>query len=152
MSDNVELRPFEPDHFQCLNLRQDPGQEALTGSPEKFAALERVAKFPSWTLFCGERPVACAGVVILWPGVAEAWAFVAKDIMAHKVSFVRSVKKKLKEIEISHKLHRIQAVVHEAHETGHAFMELLGFYPEAKLLAYGPDKTNFILYSRLRWH
>lgn len=148
MSDRIRIESFKAEHFQAMDLKGGPGQEVLAARPDRLNLLEGASKHPSWTLICDAHPVACFGAVILWPGVAEAWAFVAKDISSCKVSFVRNVWIKLKEVEIRHNLHRVQAVAHEKYREGNLFLIHLGFEPEARLRGYGADKSNYIMYAR----
>lgn len=151
-SGNVRAIAFAPDHFHALDLKPDPGQEAFMGSPQKDELLERAMKSPSFTIMVGTRPVACMGLLILWPGVAEGWAFVANDIRRYSMSFLKTAFWIIEQARARNNLHRIQAVVHEDFKTGQKFMKHLGFYPEAKLVAYGPDGANYMLYARILWH
>jgi hypothetical protein len=140
---------FDVKHFQALEFNPNPGSRAFFRLPNQRELLATAARHPSYTLMINDRVVACAGVVVLWPGVGEAWAFVSKDISSCKVCFFRAALEVLSRIERDQQLHRVQAVVHEDHPAGQRFAWHLGFRPEGELHRYGSDKSNFIMYARL---
>ena len=93
--------------------------------------------------------VAVGGVVILWSGVGEAWAVTSSLAEKYFVGFHRATIKNLGRIIRKHRLHRLQATVHERHEKSLDWVKRLGFEREGVLQAYGPDGGNYFMYARL---
>lgn len=148
MSDKVKLIPFDVEHFKALDLADSPGQGVFVNMPNHLSLLSIAAKHPSCTLMEGDRPVACVGIVILWPGVAEGWAFVSQTVTRHRIAFLRHLILGLRKAELSHKLHRVQAVVNKDYAEGKRLVHYLGFFAEGTLYGYGADDSDYVMYAR----
>lgn len=96
------------------------------------------------------NPLAVVGIVVLFPGVAEAWACIDPRIEPHKLSFCREVRK-LKEFAFKELgLWRIQAPIQETFEKGRRFVEVFGLQPEARLESWFHPDEAVILYREVR--
>jgi len=87
---------------------------------------------------------------MLWAGVGEAWVLFSPEVVNHKVSIRRNVKKYLKKIIEDNNLHRVQAHVQCEWGLAIRFVESLGFKIEGKMLKFGFDKSDSYLYALTR--
>jgi hypothetical protein len=146
----IEIRQFKPEDFDALRLALRPDQLEVILEPNFQDRLPVIAKHPSYTALTGGQVIACAGVIVIWSGVGEAWVFTSKDLVREKrFSFHKGVLSYLRLIEERYKLHRIQATVWEEYAEGLAWIERLGFKAEGYLKAYGPRRENYYLYGRV---
>ncbi len=66
----LRVVPFEPAHY----LEATKGWPVLLASHEQSAEFYAKANNPAWTALLNNAVAACAGVVIHYAGVGEAWA------------------------------------------------------------------------------
>jgi hypothetical protein len=119
---------------------------------EVFPDLEDRAKMyangPSYTGIIDGEVAICAGVVILWPGVGEAWIAAAPLVYQYPLFLHRNVTRMLDRIIAEYNLHRVQAIVTHDFVRGQRWIERIGFKREGMLTQYLPDKTDCIRYAR----
>jgi hypothetical protein len=98
---------------------------------------------PAFTLEGPEGVIACGGVVVLHPGVGEAWFLPGASLARHVLEVVKYIKCVLQESARHLHLHRIQAhVVKEATEA-YRWAQVLGFTGEGLLRCYGIDGKDY---------
>jgi hypothetical protein len=138
----MQVIPFESWHIQ-----QIIPQDAQRVPSEHEAALLESSYGLAWTGF-SDRPIACAGVVELWPGRAYAWALLDKSAGKHFIAITRAIRDKLNALPYR----RIEMAVDEHFEQGHRWAKMLGFNRETTtpMRAYNPDGGNCHLYARIR--
>jgi hypothetical protein len=102
---------------------------------------------PCFTGIEGERIVGAAGLILLWPGVAQAWAVFSRSFPG--LSAHRAIVKGFAGLIDSCRLHRIQAQVLASFEAGHEWVKRLGFEYEGPKKKYGPDRQDYVEYVRL---
>jgi RimJ/RimL family protein N-acetyltransferase len=100
--------------------------------------------FSGWV---DDRLAGCAGLLPLWPGVAEAWLAPTALGRAYPVFLCRSVRNVLRMAVRDWGLWRVQADVVADHGAGIAFVERLGFRPESVMRRYGPKGEDFLRYA-----
>lgn len=106
---------------------------------------------PAYTAYYRGRPVAVAGIALYWPGVGEAWAFLTRTAVTEcKLSLHRAVKGTLATLVETYALRRVQAPVPAADPRRRRWIESLGFQLEGTLRLYGPDGSDFEMYSRVK--
>jgi hypothetical protein len=132
----IEFREFE--YLSMGNLMDDMKQK-IEGSG------------PAFTGLAGGKVVGFAGVVILWPGVGDGWIMAAEAISKHKLWFVRSVKKYLDLIMHNHNLHRVQTTVLHGHTDLIRLVEFLGMRFEGRLIGFGPQGEDYLMYGRVSY-
>lgn len=141
----IEVVKFKKAHFQSLDEDQQTAYLNVYFTEAHQEALE--AQPYSYTLFSGEKIVACAGLIEYWPGRGEAWAMFNQNcrrefIHAHTV-FKRFIK--------ACPVRRIEAAVDVGFKNGHRWMKTLGFTLEAPVMeAYRPDGGDCALYARVK--
>jgi hypothetical protein len=143
----IEVVPFEMKHFDQIELRE-LDKVTTQGFLETLQKNVEHAG-PAYTGLVDGEVVAIAGVVLLWPGVAEGWVFGSPKIAKYKKSFCRHVRNKLAEIEKEHKLWRVQATIVSGWSGLMRFVEFLGFQFEGRLSQYGLNKEDYLMYARL---
>jgi hypothetical protein len=142
----MKIIPFEIEHFDRMELMERTWQRRQ--DRPMFARYPKLG--PAYTLLTGDKPIICAGVAILGPGVGEAWALISKHLPDHPLSVYKGVKRVLEAIIDKQHLHRVQAVVKEDDQTSVRWIERLRFVREGILRQFGPDKTDYVIYGRIR--
>lgn len=118
----IEVVQFEPEHLKRLTLQ--PAQAYLSPhvmKPDYGSTFADAG--PAYTVFAGDRIIACAGVIELWAGRGMAWSLLAGDIPHCFLSLHRAVRKFLQECPIR----RIEAYVDEDFGAAHQWANILGF-------------------------
>ena len=104
----------------------------------------------SRTGFHEGRPVAAAGVIPMWAGVAMGWVIVDKDL-PEPLGVVRAMRRGMRDIALNGPFHRIQADVRKAYPKGQKLLKVLGFTHEGPLAAYtstGEDYERWTFIDR----
>lgn len=136
----LEVVPFRAEHL--MRLQQDPPREHPV-TPEEAVALE--AEFAFTGLVDGE-PMACAGLVHIWPGRGLLWALLSVHSGPHMLQIHRAARRLLGVCDVR----RIECTVDEGFEPGHRWARMLGFRLEAPRMAnYRPCGGDSALYARV---
>lgn len=141
----IEVRKFRPADLDELRLQ--PAQEylaAFVGRPGY--GQELVDAGPAHTVWSGDRVVCCAGVAVLWPGRASAWALLAWDAGRNMRGLHREVLRFLDGCEIR----RVEAYVYRQFEAGHRWATMLGFEREGLMRAFAQDGSDMVMYARVK--
>lgn len=93
--------------------------------------------------------LAASGVHLLWPGVAEGWAFIAEQASRHGLAVARAVTEGLDGLMLEHALHRVQAHVHAGSPDARRLVEWLGFTLEGVARKYGSDGSDYLIFARV---
>lgn len=94
--------------------------------------------------------IGSAGLVPLWPGVAEAWLLASDRINDHAISAGRIVRKRLFEIVDEEGLHRVQAMTRSDTPSLKRWAAWLGMKHEGKMLSYNQNRDDFERYAWVR--
>lgn len=142
-----KIIPFEPWHML-----------AIAGGPEVVSDVAAVnvlglaeiylQKGPAYTILAGEDIVWCGGLVLLWPGVAEAWAAPSILVGQYPVTVHRAVTLTLARLKETMQLRRIQCSVVQGYKQSREWVKRLGFCFEGKMKNYGPDGAT---HHRFAW-
>ena len=133
----MELIDFEPEHLQRLSPQA--AQEPFARNINSVDAMQLRRRGLSFTGIRDGRVLGCAGVVPLWPGVAQAWAVFSAAALSEPVALTRIVGREIDRIADTLALRRLQATVAETHHEGARWLAFLGFELEGLLVNYGPD-------------
>lgn len=141
----MRIEPYTPAHLQRLLLQpaqvamrpylSDPGYARALDIPGKaFAAVE------------GDQVLACAGIIPMWEGRAEAWALLAADLKPHFLGIHYATKRFLNACG----MRRIEAAVDAQFGCARGWVEALGFIYEGPLAKYTPDGRDCLRYARVK--
>jgi hypothetical protein len=104
----------------------------------------------AWTIESDGKPIACAGIVMWWKGVGEAWMIASPEAVKHKISFIKALKAGLEIIIKTYEMHRVESKVRVGFESAIRINEILGFKQDAVLKKFTPDGQDVILFSIVR--
>lgn len=145
----MRLIPFHPDHLNRMVIREFEAGEMLLLGNAKERACEYLTYGPAFTGICGEQFIGCGGLIILWPGVAEAWAVSTLLWPSKALSVHKAILTSLNELSATLGLWRIQTAVNEAHQVSCKWVERLGFKFEGAMPGYGPDGATYLRFGRV---
>lgn len=140
MIDLIPARPWMAERLKLQSAQLLTGQ---TMTPENLdmaigggMALAGVA---------GDKIVGMAGIFERWEGVGMAWALLAEDFGAHRLSAFKLMKRAL---DVSPLL-RIEAHVAHGHEEGERLLDHLGFTKEGVMRKFWQG-CDYSLFARVR--
>jgi hypothetical protein len=136
------IRDFQASDFERLAV-QHRQAELLSLVPSALA--EELERYESFTALDGERVLGCGGVVPVWQGRAQAWAYLGRDLGPFMVPITRAVKRFLAEQSVR----RIEATA--SWHDGCRWLEMLGFKRETAvpMEGYLPGGQSAHLYARV---
>lgn len=145
MNGDIRVEKYQPEHL--IELLKHPSQ-AITARYVGEKDAQALSTFEHcYTVFKGEKIVACIGLVKYWEGRYEAWAFLLPGFRDVFLFIHNGVKKFLK----NGKFRRIEATAESRFPNGHKWVNLLGFKCEcARLEKYGPTGSDYTLYTYIR--
>lgn len=100
---------------------------------------------PCYSAFCGERVIACAGIVEFWQGRSQVWSLLSESMQSHKKAIHRAVKSFLK----GYRVRRLECVVDPRSDASMRWAEHLGFHVEHPMACYTPDGDDQLMYVRI---
>jgi hypothetical protein len=142
-----EIRPFEPAHFEGLEIKSVFHKKEDI-RPRLAAVLHRPDSYLK-TAIIADKPVAILGLIQTWPGVAEVWSVASEDVRQAPISYTRQVKRLMEEFAGNLKIHRLQMTVRRDYREGSHWAAVLGFRNEGILRQYGPDKSDYLMFARV---
>lgn len=141
----VKIETYKAEHLDTL-IKEDANTylKRLT----TFQQMKDLEKSTAFTAIGSDgRIIACAGVVELWHGRAEAWAVLHSDCKREFLGVHNAVKRFLESCPIR----RIEAAVALGFHAGHRWANQLGFQLECpRLRSYSPEGADMALYVRIR--
>jgi RimJ/RimL family protein N-acetyltransferase len=126
----------DPRHLIPVEFTEDDFDVAIRG----------VAK----TIEQNGKPIACFGMVMRWPGLAEVWGFYAADALRQPKMLMRETLSWLRYGEEAFGVRRFQTTAREEFTAAQRWLLHLGFIPEARLPAYGLHGETHVLYGRVK--
>jgi len=96
-----------------------------------------------YSLFLDDVILGCAGVHVLWDGVAEGWIIMSKQGYGSPKTIARYTDELFDDIMTENKLWRIQASVADSDKRALRFAYWLGFEDEGLMKKYGPDGSDY---------
>jgi len=146
----VKIVPFETDHLGFMNFTSFAFQDFIhtrDHSINSLLTLEKLGK--SYTALCQGQILGCAGIIPCWKGTADLWMFLGEEAFVKKKFILSIIGSLLNSFIEEYKLHRVQAIVKSDFCQGHRFARFFGFLPEGEMIAYGPNKENFVRYAKV---
>lgn len=93
--------------------------------------------------------VGCAGVDILWEGVAEAWCLLSMETDKFKIKTYLAIQEGLEKLIKDNNLRRVQAWADVDFHRAHTLFKHLGFKAEGIARGYLPNGNDALLYARI---
>ena len=141
----MHVVPFQPAHLAGLRLQRAQAHLAsLLGDPVYGAALAKAG--PAFTGLSDGEVVGCAGLSLLSPGRAYAWALLSD---CRPVPF-RAVHRAVKTVLDRSAIRRIETAVDSGFAAGERWAAMLGFAREGRMRAYLPNGDDAELYARVQ--
>lgn len=143
----VETVRFKKEHLakleeHCFRMCGSISAEITDAQLEK---LEQ--RGHSYSVVDGDLVLACAGVTEVWPGRAEAWALLDKNLKENFIKVHNQVKRFLENVDID----RVEALVDAEFKEGLRWVKALGFIIEApRMKKFGKLGEDMVLLSRVR--
>lgn len=131
----ISIVPYRQEHYDSLDLNPCHDQEPM-GAPTR----------PGVTFIQDGKPIAIVGAFEVVPGVAHLWANVSKHL---NIRFAKTARITLDGFLKSNGVRRAQMTVRRDYHAGMRFARFLGFSPEALMMKYGPDGSDYWLYARV---
>lgn len=140
MIDLIPARPWMAERLKLQAAQELTGQamtpESIEMAIEGGMALAGVD---------GDKIVGMAGIFERWSGVGLAWALLAEDFAAYRLSAFRIMKRAL---DVS-PLVRVEAHVAAGHIEGERLLDHLGFAREGTMRKFWQDR-DYSLFARVR--
>ena len=146
----IKLIRFHPEHLEHIDYRFHEIETLEVWPGLKKAAIHLPQAGPCFSGVIDGEIVGSAGLIKLWPGVAEAWMVTGTLTNNHALSFHKCVKHGLNRLIETLGLHRVQISVYQYYDMSIKWVERLGFKSEGLMDKYGPDGSNFYRYAITR--
>jgi len=144
----ISMRDFHPSDAFAIELRPEDSKRAIIRDSREWKDI--VDKSVAYTLMCDDEILCCGGVCFYRKQFGEAWILCSRKAEEHPVATVRATKRVIDDIMKTHDMYRIQATVQCDWVEAQKFIKLLGFKWEGTLRRYGPDRSDYFMYSRIK--
>ena len=139
-----EVVPFKAEHLAVIKLQTAQAHLSDWVSKAEGRALE---EYPSYTALVDGKPIGAAGVLWMWRGRAQAWAFISDTGPRNFIKAHRAVQKFLDGCYVQ----RMEMTCDCDFPQAHRWAKMLGFHMECeRMVNYSPDGRDCALYVRLR--
>lgn len=148
---SLEIIPYQPEHALEIISRQTMQPCLEISEQVEQWSVEKKKRGPAITAIWNESLVGCGGLEIFWPGFAEAWMVLAKEVSGYRVEtrlrFISVIRDALDLWTKEHDLIRIQAPLRADFPLGLRFAKAIGFEYEGTLRKYHPDRVDALMHS-----
>lgn len=145
----MKIVPFKYEHALEILVRDHDADLKENENFRKWAEMN-VMPGMSYTGLYEGRPVMCAGVRTLWPGVGEAWILLSPEIVNFKKEMYYTVIQYLEKIIKENGLWRVQAHARTDVPVAVRFLEHLGFEREGLMRKFDPQGRDCFLYALVK--
>lgn len=141
----MQILPYTPKHLE--NLLLQPSQEYMRPMMLKKEYQDVLnVQGKAFSAVKGGQVIACAGILPMWEGRAEAWALMNRDI---KTEFIHIHRATLRFLEICG-VRRVEAHIDRDFGCAVRWIEMLGFEFEGNEAKYTPDGRDTMRYARVK--
>ena len=105
---------------------------------------------PTWTVLVDNVPVALYGFAESSPGVYDLWGVGTEELRGHGVALVKHVREILVLAFELLEVHRIQTTCRTDRPEYVRFIELFGFQREGVMRQLAPDRSDLIIFSKVK--
>ena len=143
-----QILPFEPHHISLIGPVSHDWHTVtyLAESPSYAKTLQSMG--PSFTAFRCGKAIGAAGLIFIWEGFAQAWAYIGLQRIGHQE--FRALRDGLNLLMEEHRLRRVQTEVLTEHEAAHRMIRRLGFKSEAEMPCFGVKGETYTRYAVTR--
>lgn len=117
---------------------------------DRAAVARYYAAHPGYTARLDGQLLACAGIIVHWPGLGTAWAVWTPLGQRYALRIHRAVLAEMAGIVETYGLRRVQADVMADNAAAVKWVQALGFEEESYMPAYGPSGEGAWRYRRLK--
>jgi len=140
--------PFHFGHLALMDLKPK-AKEVMNSIPNYLMYMkEHTAGTPAFSVLDCGKVLLSFGFYPLWPGVCEGWMIPSNHIDRKVVALVRGARTVFNHIGSAMQLRRLQFMVSSSNLQAIRFAEVLYFEREATLVKYGPDGSDYYIYTR----
>jgi len=140
---------FSPAHFLLLTPTDEVSINVRV-IPDYLNYLSQTVKTgQAYTILKNNKVYCCFGVFPLLPGRGEAWMIRNARADPPTLPLLRAIRSLIPTISRSMRLQRVQMVVNTQVMGAQRFAEYLKFECEGLLRAFGPDGSDYFMYSRI---
>lgn len=126
--------------MQYLQLRREQTAVGMDLTPDYARSLEHAGNcFSAWA---GSKVVACAGVIMFWPGRGQVWALISEDIYAYGSLVHRYVRRYL----LANPVTRLECIIDPRFPKSEEWARRLGFEKESRMARYGLHGQDMDMY------
>lgn len=97
--------------------------------------------------FTNGRLIGVGGIDMYWPGVGEVWMMLCDKGKEHPMESIRGIREILNTVINDNYLWRVQTTCRADFPEAIRIVKILGFKYDCKLDLYGPDRSDYFLYS-----
>lgn len=105
---------------------------------------------PAYTFYRNDKAVMCAGIVLCFPGMGEAWLVADRAIKQFPYAAFRALLDSMEQHIEQDKLHRVQANTISSWRGAIHFIEKMGFEKECTMRKAGPAGEDRDLFARVK--
>jgi len=144
----IEVRDFQPSDAFAIELRPQDSERAVVRDSREWKDI--VDKSVAYTLLYDDEILCCGGVCFYRKRFGEAWILCSRKAEEHPIATFRTARRVIDDIMKLYDMYRVQATVQCDWFEAQRFIKLLGFKWEGTLWRYGPDGSNYQMYSRIK--
>jgi len=144
----IYIRDFEASDALMLDGIIEPG---VLGNPQhaRWAAAYK-EHGPAFTGVRDGRIIGCGGIMMLWPGVGEAWANLAPAVKHSPKDVLYCLRKGLEIISSAYELRRVQAIATPSFPESVRLLKHLGFVEEGVMRGYWENGEDAVMMARVK--
>lgn len=143
----IKVREFDFEDVLTIELKPEDKTRLIYSSPTEW--IEIAKRGIAYTLLYDNGILCCGGVLLYRKGFGEAWILCSRQVDEHPIITIRAVKRIMEGIIRKYNMYRLQATVRCDWQQAQGFIEFLGFQKEGRLRKYGPDESDYYMYSRI---
>lgn len=149
MDNILNIVPYISKHGKIILANQM--NHVLMDKDARFEGEARELEQPglAYTCMINNEPITCAGMKIIWDGVAEGWVLASAKVWQHPLLIARAIKKNFARLAKEHNIKRVQTAVRADYATGLKFAKWLGLENEGLMKHYGFDGSDHYRYARI---
>ncbi len=146
------VRPFMADDMIWIveNGIKEFGVKILGNDHIKEVAEARDVGGKCLTAVVNDRIVGCGGIDMIHDGVGEVWVLLSYEVDKYPIRAYETIRDGLAKLIEDNNLWRAEAWCRKGFAQGHSLFKHLGFVPEGIARKRMIDKTDAILYAKVK--